>query len=101
MPYAAMITDIVAHNKESLLLPKITRGGKRKGAGRPRKSDEARLHFACRMKESNRQWIKTESERTGWSMGEIADLAVEVLQKNPEELPADPESEVEVETIEE
>ena len=96
-----MIVDNVAHNMKDAALPKTSRGGKRKGAGRPRKSDEARLHFACRMKESNREWIKTESERTGWSMGEIADLAVEVLQKNPEELPADPESEVEVETIEE
>lgn len=92
-----MIADIVAHNMKDAALPKTARGGKRKGAGRPRKSDEPRLHFACRMKESNREWIKTESERTGWSMGEIADLAVEVLQKHPDELPPDGETETEEE----
>lgn len=70
-------------------MSKNGRGGKRKGAGRPRKSDEPRLHFACRMKESNREWIKAESERTGYSMGELVDVAVEVLQEHPENLPPD------------
>jgi len=90
-----MIVDNVAHNMKDAALPKTSRGGKRKGAGRPRKSDEARLHFACRMKESNRQWIKTESERTGWSMGELADLAIEIAQKYPDKLPPDAEVEEE------
>lgn len=63
----------------------MTRGGKREGAGRPRKSEEARVHFGCRLKETNAEWIQAEKERTGKSAGEIADLAIELLQKHPEE----------------
>lgn len=63
----------------------MTRGGKREGAGRPRKSNEARIHFGCRIKETNAEWIQSEKLRTGKSVGEITDLAIEVLQKHPEE----------------
>jgi len=67
----------------------VTRGGKRDGAGRPRKDDGLRRHFGCRLKEDNIEWIQSEKERTGCSIGELVDLAVEVLQKHPEELPPD------------
>lgn len=69
------------------------RGGDR-GGRRPLKTEgDPRLSFTCRIKESNKNWIKSESERTGWSIGELADLAVEILQKHPEELPPDAETE--------
>jgi hypothetical protein len=54
---------------------------------------EMRNTLTCRIKESNRQWLLSEKERAGKGIGELVDLAVEVLQKHPEELPPDAEME--------
>ncbi len=65
------------------------RGGDR-GGRRPLKTQgDPRLSFTCRIRESNRNWIKQEAERTGWSVGELTDLAIESLREQPEKLPPD------------
>lgn len=72
----------------------MTRGGKREGSGRPLKNANGVRHtLTCRVKESNRLWLYQEKERTGKGVGDLVDLAVEVLQKHPEELPADKQEE--------
>lgn len=68
----------------------MTRGGARKGAGRKVASDENKRHpLNCLVAYQTQTWVKSESQRTGYSAGEIVDLAVETLQQNPDRLPPD------------
>ncbi len=62
----------------------MSRGGWR-GGGRPSKPvGEKREHIGCRIKADNRSWLLTERERSGHSIGELVDFAVEILQQHPE-----------------
>ncbi len=70
--------DTKQNVRELKLMP---RGGKREGAGRPQKTPgEMRVTLNCRIRESLKDWLSNESERTGKSIGEIIDIAVERLQ---------------------
>lgn len=60
------------------------RGGKREGAGRKPKKGPTKLR-TVRLKADIADWLEVESKRTGLSQGDIVDVAVEVLQKHPEE----------------
>lgn len=62
----------------------MSRGGWR-GGGRPAKPDsERRKHIGCRIHPDNYAWLESERERTGHSVGEIVDQAIETLQEHPE-----------------
>lgn len=62
----------------------MPRGGWR-GGGRPLKDEGVtRENVGCRVKSVNKVWLESEKERTGRSIGEIVDRAVEVLQEHPE-----------------
>ncbi len=62
----------------------MPRGGSRKGSGRPLKTaGEKRDVLNCRIKASNKQWLEQERERVDRSIGELVDLAIEVLQTHP------------------
>lgn len=72
----------------------MTRGGARKGAGRRQRTPEEKRHpLNCLVSFQSLAWVQSERERTGYSAGELVDLAIEILQKHPEELPPDVETE--------
>ena len=64
----------------------MPRGGWR-GGGRPKKDEgTVRELLGCRVKSPVKDWLYSEKERTGRSVGEIVDVAVELLQEHPERL---------------
>jgi hypothetical protein len=63
------------------------RGGWRGGGRPPKEEGQLREHFGCRIKAANLTWLQETRERTVLSAGEIVDLAIELLQAHPEELP--------------
>lgn len=69
------------------------RGGKREGAGRPTRADkegkQPKVILSCRVEQETKDFLQAEEERTGWSIGELTDLAIERLQEHPESLPPD------------
>jgi len=68
----------------------MTRGGARKGSGRKAKTQKEKRHpLNCLASYQTVVWINSERERTNKSIGELVDLAVEVLQEHPEKLPPD------------
>ncbi len=62
------------------------RGGTRPGAGRKAKKGPTKLR-SVRLKVANADWLENKSDEIGISQGDIVDLAIEVLQKHPKELP--------------
>lgn len=71
------------------------RGGWR-GGGRPTIPDEQkRQTLTCRVSPDTKQWLEEQKQQTSMGIGELVDLAVEVLQKHPDELPPDIETEAE------
>lgn len=69
------------------------RGGWR-GGGRPAIPEEQkRQTLACRVSPTTKQWLEEQKTQTGKGIGEIVDLAVEILQNHPEELPPGAETE--------
>jgi|GEM_PF-3185647 len=77
------------------------RGGKREGSGRPKREQREgkppKVVLSCRVEAETVAFLKQEEQRTSKSIGELVDLAIEVLQENSEELPPNLESE-EIET---
>ena len=65
----------------------MPRGGWRGGGRPPKTKGVKRTLLGCRVKDEVRNWLYSEKERTGYSIGELVDLAVETLQKCPEKLP--------------
>lgn len=65
----------------------MARGGWRGGGRPPKTAGVKRILLGCRVKEDIRQWLYAEKDRTGQSVGELVDLAVEVLQEHPDRLP--------------
>lgn len=65
----------------------MPRGEKRAGGRPPKSPNEVRQTLNCRVKPSTNEKISAFKEQTGCSIGELVDLAVEVLQKHPDELP--------------
>lgn len=62
----------------------MARGGIRPGSGRPfKKADAKRDTLTCRVDPDVRAWLVTEKDRTGKSVGELVDYAVETLQDSP------------------
>ena len=62
-----------------------TRGGARKGAGRPSLPDsDRRKTLNVRVKTETSVWLHAERERFGLSMGELVDIAIELLQEHPD-----------------
>ncbi len=61
------------------------RGGWR-GGGRPAISDDLkRQTLTCRVAPETKVWLENQKAEADKSIGELIDLAVEVLQKHPEE----------------
>jgi hypothetical protein len=64
--------------------------GEKKAGGRPAMADELkRQTLTCRVAPETKHWLDTQKEQVGKGIGELVDLAVETLQKHPEEFPMD------------
>lgn len=50
-------------------------------------ANELRLNLSCRIKESNKRYLRVENIRTGLSVGQLVDLAIELLKNSPEHHP--------------
>ena len=66
------------------------RGGKREGAGRPTREDkegkQPKVILSCRVEQETKDFLQAEEARTGWSIGQVIDLAISTLQEHPEKL---------------
>jgi hypothetical protein len=61
----------------------MPRGGWR-GGGRPPKAEGIKRDLlGCRVLPENKAWLYAERDRTGKSVGEIVDLAIDTLQASP------------------
>ncbi len=70
-----------------------TRGGDR-GGRRPLKTKgDPRLALNCRVRASNHHWLKEKAKLAGLSIGELTDLAIEALKRQPEILLPSPQAE--------
>jgi hypothetical protein len=68
--------------------------GEKKAGGRPAIAEELkRQTLTCRVAPETKQWLESQKEQGGKGIGELVDLAVEVLQKHPDELPPEAETE--------
>lgn len=59
----------------------MPRGGYRGGLRPYKTKNDPRLPLACRVQETNRDWVKAEAKRSGWSIGELTNFALELYRE--------------------
>jgi len=61
----------------------VPRGGYRGGVKPKLPNSKKRMHVTCRLKPENKEWIESQKYLSSKSVGEIIDMAIEILKLSP------------------